>query len=67
MVKYKVSDIATFFGFLYDEEIEADDEIDAIDCVFTDIMSNIGHYIEVEVEEVSDEEDEDEEESESDL
>ena len=65
MAKYKVSDIDTFFGFLYDEEIEADDEMDAIDCVFTDIMNNIGHYIEVEVEEVSDEEDE--EESESDL
>lgn len=62
MKKYRVIDIFGSFGLFIDEEIEAEDDIEAREYILYEIMDNIGNYIDIEVEEVS--EDDDEEESE---
>lgn len=63
MKKYRVIDIFGSFGLFIDEEIEAEDETEAIEYVLYEIMDNLGNYIDVEVEEVpEDEEYEDEDE-----
>ena len=56
MKKYRVTDITGWFGLFIDEEIEADDSIDAKDEILNQIMDNIGNYIDIEVEEIEDEE-----------
>lgn len=52
MKKYRVTDITGWFGLFIDEEIEANDSIDAKDEILNQIMDNIGNYIDIEVEEI---------------
>lgn len=56
MKKYKVVDIMGFFGIFLDEEIEAEDEIEAKEQIMFAICDNIGNYLDIEVEEVIEEE-----------
>lgn len=56
MKKYKVVDIIGFFGIFLDEEIEAEDEIEAKEQIMFEIIDNIGNYFDIEVEEVIEEE-----------
>lgn len=55
MTKYRVTDVTGWFGLFIDEEIEANDSIDAKDEILNQIMDNIGNYIDIEVEEIEDE------------
>lgn len=52
MKKYRVTDIRGWFGLFIDEEIEANDSIDAQNEILDQIMDNIGNYIDIEVEEI---------------
>lgn len=62
MKKYRVIDIFGSFGLFIDEEIEAEDDIEAREYILYEIMDNIGNYIDIEVEEIpEDDEDESEE------
>lgn len=56
MAKYRVEDIMTSFGLFLDDEIEAEDDVDAKEQVMMEIIDNIGNYIDIELEEVFDEE-----------
>lgn len=56
MAKYKVEDISLLFGYFLDEEIEAEDEIDAKEQIMNEIIDNIGNYIDIELEEIFDDE-----------
>lgn len=56
MKKYRVTNITGWFGTFIDEEIEAEDSIDAKDEIMNEIMDNIGNYIDIELEEIEDEE-----------
>lgn len=58
MKKYKVVDIMGYFGIFLDDEIEAEDEIEAKEQVMLAICDNIGNYLDIEVEEVIEEDDE---------
>ena len=60
MKKYKVEDIKGYFGIFLDEEVEAEDEIQAMEYILDEIMDNIGNYIEIDVIEVDDDIDYDE-------
>lgn len=59
MAKYRVEDIMTSFGLFLDDEIEAEDDVDAKEQVMMEIIDNIGNYIDIELEEIFDEEDND--------
>lgn len=52
MKTYRVEDIITSFGIFLDEEVEAEDDIDAKEQILNEIMDNIGNYIEIELEEL---------------
>lgn len=52
MKVYKVIDIVGYFGIFIDDEVEAYDEIDAMEMVLNEIIDNIGNYIDIELEEV---------------
>lgn len=52
MKKYRVIDIFGSFGLFIDEEIEAEDDIEAREYILYEIMDNIGNYIDIEVEEI---------------
>ena len=56
MKRFRVENISASFGLFIDDEIEAEDKIDAIDQVMNEIMDNIGNYIDVELEEIEEEE-----------
>lgn len=60
MKKFKVEDIRGYFDIFLDEEIEAEDEIQAKEEILYEIMDNIGNYIEIDVIEVDDDIDYDE-------
>lgn len=62
MKKYKVEDIKGYFGIFLDEEVEAEDEIQAMEYILEEIMDNIGNYIEIDVIEVDEDIDYDDEE-----
>lgn len=52
MKVYKVIDIVGYFGLFIDDEVQADDEIDAMEMILNEIIDNIGNYIDIELEEV---------------
>lgn len=52
MKTYRVLDVYGSFGLFFDEEIEAEDEIDAKEYVLNEILDNIGNYIDIELEEI---------------
>ena len=62
MKKFKVEDIKCHFDIFLDEEVEAEDEIQAMEYILDEIMDNIGNYIEIDVIEVDDDIDYDDEE-----
>lgn len=59
MKTYRVEDITGLFGLFIDDEIEAEDIIDAKEQIMLEICDNIGNYIDIELVEVK-EVDEDE-------
>ena len=52
---FKVKDIAGYFGLFLDDEVEADDEIEAMEMIQDEIIDNIGNYIDIELEEIDNE------------
>lgn len=52
MKKFKVEDIRGYFHLFLDEEVEAEDEIQAMEYILYEIMDNIGNYIEIDLIEV---------------
>lgn len=60
MKKYKVEDIKAYLGIFLDDEVEAEDEIEAMEYIQDEIMDNIGNYIDIELIEVDDDIDYDE-------
>lgn len=54
---FKVTDIVGYFGLFLDNEIEAENEIEAIEAVRNIISDNIANFIHVELEEIDNEED----------
>ena len=56
MKTYRVLDVYGSFGLFFDEEIEAEDEIDAKEYVLNEILDNIGNYIDIELEEIDESE-----------
>lgn len=56
MKKYKVIDIIGSFGLFLDEEIEAENIIEAREQIMDEIIDNIGNYIDIELERIEDEE-----------
>lgn len=57
MKTFKVKNIIGYFGLFLDDEVEADDELDAKEMVLNEIIDNIGNYIDIELEEIDNEED----------
>ena len=62
MKKYKVEDIRGYFDIFLDEEVEAEDEIQAKEEILYEILDNLGNYIEIDVIEVDEDIDYDDEE-----
>lgn len=62
MKKFKVEEIRGYFDIFLDEEIEAEDEIQAKEEILYEILDNLGNYIEIEVIEVDEDIDYDDEE-----
>lgn len=54
MKKYKVEDIRAYFDIFLDDEVEAEDEIQAMEYIQDEIMDNIGNYIDIDLIEVDD-------------
>lgn len=52
MSKYRVANVVSYFGLFVDDEIEAEDEIEARELIMNEIMDNIGNYVDIELEEV---------------
>lgn len=61
MKKYKVEDIKAYLDIFLDDEVEAEDEIEAMEYIQDEIMDNIGNYIDIELIEVEDDIDYDDE------
>lgn len=62
MKKFKVEEIRGYFDIFLDEEVEAEDEIQAKEEILYEILDNLGNYIEIEVIEVDEDIDYDDEE-----
>lgn len=60
MRRFKIKDIACCFGLFIDDEVEAEDEIEAKDMIMCEICDNIGNYVDIALEECYDEDDEEE-------
>lgn len=60
MRRYRVLDIIGYFNIFIDEEVEADDVVEAKECILYEILDNIGNFIDIEVEEIEEEEEEEE-------
>lgn len=52
MTKYRVTNVVGYFGLFVDDEIEAEDEIEARELIMNEIMDNIDNYVDIELEEV---------------
>lgn len=62
MKKFKVEEIRGYFDIFLDEEIEAEDEMQAKEEILYEILDNLGNYIEIDVIEVDEDIDYDDEE-----
>ena len=62
MKKFKVEDIRGYFNIFLDEEVEAEDEIQAKEEILYEILDNLGNYIEIDVIEIDEDIDYDDEE-----
>lgn len=56
MKKFRIIDIVPSFGIFIDDEYEAEDEHEALDMIFNEIIDNIGNYVDIDVEEVQEDE-----------
>jgi hypothetical protein len=56
MKKFRIIDIVPSFGIFIDDEYEAENEYEALDMIFNEIIDNIGNYIDIDVEEVQEDE-----------
>lgn len=56
MKKYRVDDIICSFGIFLDDEVEAENQIEAQEIVLNEIIDNIGNYIDIILEKIEDEE-----------
>lgn len=56
MKRYRVLDIIGYFNIFIDEEVEADDVVEAKEFILYEILDNIGNFIDIEVEEIEEEE-----------
>ena len=54
MKKYRVDDIICSFGIFLDEEVEAENQSEAQEIVFNEIMDNLGNYIDIVLERIED-------------
>ena len=54
MKKYRVDDIICSFGIFLDEEVEAENQSEAKEIVFNEIMDNLGNYIDIVLEKIDD-------------
>lgn len=54
MKKYRVDDIICSFGIFLDEEFEAENQSEAKEIVFNEIMDNLGNYIDIVLEKIED-------------
>lgn len=61
MKKFKVEDIRGYFDIFLDEEVEAEDEMQAKEEILYEILDNLGNYIEIDVIEVDEDIDYDDE------
>lgn len=52
MKKYRVDDIICSFGIFLDEEVEAENQSEAREIVFNEIMDNLGNYIDIVLERI---------------
>lgn len=52
MKKFKVEDIRGYFDIFLDEEIDAEDEMQAKEEILYEILDNLGNYIEIDVIEI---------------
>ena len=52
MKTYKVEDIIEYFDIFIGDEVEANNEVEAKELIFDEIMDNIGNYIDIEVVEI---------------
>lgn len=52
MKKYRVVNICSYLERFKDEEIEAENSILAKECIYCEILEDLGIYIDIEVEEV---------------
>lgn len=62
MKKFKVEYIRGYFDIFLDEEVEAEDEMQAKEEILYEILDNLGNYIEIDVIEVDEDIDYDDEE-----
>lgn len=56
MKKYRVDDIICSFGIFLDDEVEAENQIEAQEIILNEIIDNIGNYIDIILEKIEDEE-----------
>lgn len=52
MKTYRIIDIIASFGIFIDDEIEAENEEEAMEQIFDEIYSNLANYIDIELEEL---------------
>ena len=55
MKKYRVDDIICSFGIFLDEEVEAENQTEAQEIIFNEIMDNLGNYIDIVLEKIDEE------------
>lgn len=56
MNKYRVDDIICMFGTFLDDEVEAENQSEAQEIIFNEIMDNLGNYIDIVLEKIEDDE-----------
>ena len=52
MKTYRVDDIICSFGIFLDEEVEAENQSEAQEIIFNEIMDNLGNYIDIVLERI---------------
>lgn len=52
MKTYRIIDIIASFGIFLDDEIEAENDLEAKEQIFDEIYDNLANYIDIELEEL---------------
>ena len=61
MKKYRIENIIGNFGIFVDDEVEAEDAVEAQVIICEEIMENLANYLDIELEEIEDNSEEDDE------